>query len=231
MKYEKRFGIEYARPAGFIAERGMEEFKHRFGGALWAASDHDNACGGPTLLMTLDLNDPRLHFLQAERLYELPLCGYINGTACEREQVYEIIPEQRAVRLVRRAVEHPRCDPDPEDWLPAQLDEIPLKLRSMHTDEYPVDLASYLTARRSFLGSPNSRGGFLRVTGPPLFTIDPIDAVCDCGQEMNYVASIGQEMFHGGNFLNGDVFFIGEGVLYFYLCSDCLRLHVYPESS
>ncbi|BDI33512.1 hypothetical protein CCAX7_55630 [Capsulimonas corticalis] len=44
--------------------------------------------------------------------------------------------------------------------------------------------------------------------------------------EMDYIAGIGQEKFQGGHFLTGETFFIREDALYFFLCPDCLRLHV-----
>lgn len=221
----RRWGQSYSKPDGFIAEPGSNEFQHRFGGTPWQVEDSDHACGGPALLLTLDLHDPNLAPIAVEGIMELPLCSYINGSPWSSRQVYQIVPQDRRVFLVERKDTDPECDS--EDGIPNPLPEHQLRLRPMSTSEYPTDYDTYMDAFDNFAGG----GAFIRILGTPLVT-DVMTAVCTCGRTMQYVASIGcQSPMADHGLMADEPFFIGEGYLYFFLCQSCLKFQVDSQGS
>lgn len=212
-----------ATPEGYIAELGEDMFRHRFGGQSWKIQDSNSVYGGPTLLLVLDLADPRLAPLRISRCNGLPLCSYINCSIWDGKQVFQIIPESRSVMLVYREIETP--EPLPADIaLPNPLPEKCIRLRKMYPWEYPVDAEMYYKAFDEFTGP-----SFIRVLGPPLW-VWPISETCSCRSPMEYIASIGYEIESAG-FVDSGEFFIGEGYLYFLLCRSCLKIAVISQGT
>jgi hypothetical protein len=221
----KRFGPEYADYPGLIAEPGKGPFLHRFGGNSWEAIDEKPLCGGPSLLMTLSLDDDRLALLKAAGLDELPLCSYLNTEAAWGRQIFEVQPKLRRVVMLQRMRS---VRPMEEKYLlPTKIDELPLALRPMREDEYPTTLENWSKVRS------NQHGGaaFIRVLGAPVFGDNVYSFPCACDRPMKFVASIGWEDLHTGRMLNGKAFFPGEGGLFFYFCPECLFLLVHGDGS
>ena len=71
------YGPHMAEPKGYIARVGRCEYNHRFGGSSWNIVDNEQLGYGPTLILTLDLRDPRLRSIAHCGLDELPLCAYL----------------------------------------------------------------------------------------------------------------------------------------------------------
>lgn len=215
-----RWSEKYSDPHGFIAEQGSDEFRHRFGGTSWHVKDEDQACGGPVLLLTLDLHDPKLAPVFVEGITELPLCSYINGSSWSRRQIYQVNPANQQVMLIEREENDPECDPEAD--IPNPLPETRIRLRSMKQSEYPINYELYSEAFDNFAGGES----FIRILGTPLF-MSVFTVTCDCGRLMDYIASVGyQSPNSGSGFVDKKPFFIGEGYLYFFLCRSCLRIQV-----
>ena len=87
-----KWGPQMAIPGGYIVQPGQDEYDHWFGGDRWRVIDPDSFCGGPTLLLTLDLSDPRLAALHAPGLPELPFGSYIDSSVWDKRQVYRVEP-------------------------------------------------------------------------------------------------------------------------------------------
>jgi len=221
----KTFGPEYANYPGLIAEPGKGPFRHCFGGGSWQAIDENPVCGGPSLLMTLSLDDQRLASLKAAGLDELPLCSYVNTEIVWGKQIFEVQPKLRRVVMMQRRKMVRLVEE--KYLLPTRLDEVPLALRPMREDEYPTNLENWSKVRSNQHGGP----AFIRVLGAPVFGDDVYSFPCACDRPMEFVASIGWEHLRTGRLMNGKAFFLGEGGLYFFFCPDCLFLLVHGDGA
>jgi hypothetical protein len=216
-------------PIGWIAESGENDYHHRFGGSSWntATATGLDVCDLPALLLTFDLRDPRLNSLSVPYLNELPICSFINSNIWEEKQVYEIIPDTHTVRLVSIDQVDP-SDNDEDIRLHLPFPEKDLRLRAMEVEDYPLDEDSYWDNCDKFVNGSS----FIRVLGPPIWLQWVEEERCECGLTMKYVCSIGYEHNDNPSGLIPDApFFIGEGALYFFLCSNCLRIVVISQST
>ncbi len=144
---------------GYIAEPGADQYRHLFGGMAWTMVAPAGASPAPTLLLTLDLGDPRLAFGRSSGT--LPLCAHLHDGSNLERQHYSFDPV-----LNRIAFDGPawQADTDPDYYLPNPLPQHPLCLRPLReaedlrvTDKYDV--------QDTFLGDV----AFLRVGGEPLW--------------------------------------------------------------
>lgn len=212
--------------SGFIAELGADRWHHRFGGSSWEVFDPNGVYGGPSLILVLDLADPRLEHIVADAS-ELPLASYINCSAWVGRQHFSIDHAARRLVLVYREV----VDPEPLDELvrlPSPLPERQLRLRTMVGDELLLDDDARETAADEFVGGH----AFLRILGPPLWLYFPVEESCICGHKMDYLAAVGYENYsRPAGYLDDEPFFIGEGALYFFICARCRNLTVLSQPS
>jgi hypothetical protein len=229
---EQKYGPHMAIPGGSVAEPGEDGYRHRFGGNSWRVVDPHSVYGGPTLLLTLDLADPRLAALRMPGVGEIPLGSYLNCDAGDWPQWFRIEPETRTLSMVRRDRDSPEALPE-ECWFPNPMPETTLRLSPMGPADWPIDEESYSRIRDSFIGFPG-RSAFIRVLGPPLWLEEAVPEVkCTCGTPMRYVCGIGSERgpattgepsaFVGGNG------FVGVAARYFFLCQECRELMVMAE--
>lgn len=218
-------GPEMATPQGYIAKLGEDRFEHVFGGRSWEVSDANNDLIKPALLMSLDLRDPKLSFLQVDGLQSLPICSHINCDAWTTRQTYQINPDNRRITLVSSSFS---LEVDESDLFPVPLPERRLTLEEMQPEDYPINEEMYGLACDRFLGS----SAFIRVLGPPLWLQWVEEATCDCGRSMEYLCSFGHEdIDHPSGIIPNMPFFIGEAALYFFLCPQCLTVSVTWQSS
>src|SRR5438132_430181 len=107
------FGSHMAAAEGYIAEPGVDRFRHRFGGQGWRVRDPDSAVGGPALLVTLSLGDPRLSRLApaGAGAEEIPLISHINSSFWWGRQVFRLRHGVREAILVEREVRSPELLP------------------------------------------------------------------------------------------------------------------------
>jgi hypothetical protein len=222
-----KFGPEF-QDAGYLAAKGSTDWGHRFGGASWRCVDDDPLCGGPTLLMVLDLGDPLLGPIGSSHgLGELPLCSYVNALVWAGRQRYKLNGEAKTVRLVERESTLRDCL-EPEDRLPNPLEEVSVSLVEMRPGDLPTDEQRYWEACGEFAGGRS----FIRVLGSPLWLEHPHSEWCRCGREMQYVAAVGSESFdEPSGILQGEAFFIGEGALYFFWCAGCSEIAVVSQAT
>jgi len=176
------YGPHMVKMSGYIAHVGSEEYCHRFGGNSWLPIDNKQVGYGPTLVLTLDIRDPRLSKMISLNIAELPLCFYLNCVTVGK-QIYEIDYVNRNVMLVYREEDNPEILA-PEDCLPKPLPEKPLKLVTMDGSNYPSNEDLYWNCCAELCG----RGCTIRILGPPVWMDCTIEEICDCGKNMLYVA-------------------------------------------
>jgi hypothetical protein len=220
------YGPHLGANEGWIARAGEDKFAHTFGGRSWDVCDVNTVCSKPTLLMNLDLEDPRVTLPKIGALRSLPLCSHINCDAWTTKQTYQINPFQRTITLVTES-----ASPEPldeQDLFPNPLPEKRIRLDKMNLEDYPVNEEMYWQACDRFLGSRS----FIRVLGPPLWLQWVEEEICECGLPMEYVCSIGHEDYdHPSGIIPNRPFFIGEAALYFFVCPSCLKVVVTSQSS
>lgn len=221
----ERYGSAFTQ-AGYIAELGNDLYKHRFGGSSWNIVDEVGDCGSPTLLLTLDLNDPRLGDLCHGILSEIPLCSHMNCAAYQERQIFQIDTQLKRARCIERNRNAKVLDHDLVTANP--LPEQSIRLRKMGDSEVPASEERYATACDTFLGGSS----FIRVLGSVLWLQDPYLERCPCGLDRKHIASIGYERYdQPAGYIPGRPFFLGECALYFFLCSACLQVTVISQSS
>ena len=212
------YGPQMSANGGWIARAGEDKFAHIFGGSSWNVHDVNNHRSQPTLLINLDLEDPRITLPKIAALQSLPLCSHINSDAWTTKQTYQINPATKTVTLVTES-----ASPEPfneQDLFPNPLPERRLRLDKMSLEDYPSNEEMYWKACDRFLGSSS----FIRVLGPPLWLQWVEEEVCECGLPMGYVCSIGYENYDiPSGLIPNRPFFIGEAALYFFLCPPCLK--------
>jgi hypothetical protein len=209
---------------GWIAQIGASDYSHSFGGQGWTVRDSQQIADGPSLMLDLDLSDPKFSELLVDGLDRLPICSYINCDLWIEPQHYQISPEHSNVTLIQRSTKYTTIL-DEGLRFPNPLPKKQLSLREMTEEEKPINKGDYDRAVDSFVGGES----FIRVLGSPLWLQQPESSRCLCGQEQRYVCSIGYENMTSSSFLDNRPFFIGEAALYFFLCSKCLILTVLSQ--
>lgn len=213
--------------SGLMAELGSGAFPHRFGGTSWRVVEPAGATPRPTLLLTIDLRDPRVQqVLPAEERahgdHELPVVS--RSDLMGDRQTYRYDPTDRSV-IFAGGPWSPACEPA----LPSELAERPISLRLVGPEDKgrggsddPID---------AFVGGP----AWLRVGGEPLWLEDPETVTCTCGVPMLPVVWIGHESLRAwgepgtARFLDDEPFFLGELALYFFVCLRCRRVTVVTQ--
>lgn len=217
------YGPEFLIPRGYVLSEGASQHKHRLGGTSWRVTDESPFRDGPSILMTLDLTDPKLSSLKELDSDELPICCYLNSTSvmCE-PQTYKLDFQSREAFLVEKTV---LPDSGQFDYFEemTELPEIPLRLRDLSNEEYPVDSKSYHNACDAIMGRAP---GFARVLGAPLWLNDPQRVLCKrCNSAPLHLLTLG----YSSSLLNGKMFF-GDFPLHFFLCATCRHLFVISHS-
>ena len=225
----EKYGSHMREPKGWIVELGEDIYHHTFGGSSWniATAVTYEINDAPALLLNFDLNDPKLRSLSISQLDELPICSFINSNVWEKKQVFEILPHSHTVKLVSLCHEDP-TDYDEEDRLHLPLIEKRVRLREMEEADYPITEQMYWANWDKFIGGPS----FIRALGPPIWLQWVEAETCECGAVMEYVCSIGYENSEmPSGIIHNAPFFIGEGALYFFLCSRCLKITSISQST
>jgi len=221
-----RYGPQMSAPQGWIARLGQDPFAHTFGGNSWDVADVNNKLSRPTLLMTLDLTDPRIGLPRISALQSLPICSHINCDAWTARQTYQIEPASKRVTLL---AENTSPEPlDEVDLFPDPLPESRITLDKMELDDCPLNEDAYWKACDRFLGSSS----FIRVLGPPLWLQWVEEETCECGLPMEYICGIGYEDYQRpSGIIPNKAFYIGDAALYFFLCPHCLKVVVTSQPS
>lgn len=209
---------------GWIAELDNTHFSHCFGGHDWIVCDPEAMAGGPTLLLCLDLDDPRLDFLAIEGLKSLPICSYINCDLWIEPQHYEIKPDSKQLVLLERSNTYTTIL-DATLSYPNPLPRKSISLREMNDVESGQAQEDYWKACDTFLGTSS----FIRILGKPLWLQRANIPHCGCGIEQTYICSIGYDYPELSGLIEKRSFFIGEAALYFFLCKSCKILTVISQ--
>ena len=166
---------------GWIAIPGTDGYTHCFGGTDWTVSDANEFLVAPTLLLNLDLSDPKLAHLKNEKLETLPICSYINCDLWIETQYFQIKSELAEVVIVRRSSRYTTIFEGSLRY-PNPLPRRSISLRPMTDSEMAVSDADYGRAADSFVGGQS----FIRICGPPLWLQNPEASVCTCGNEQSF---------------------------------------------
>lgn len=211
---------------GWIAQLGEDEFSHCFGGDDWTLIDSNEVFGGPSLLVSLDLTDPKLETVKPEGFKRLPICSYVNCDFWIEPQRYKVVPESNEVVLIQRSSSFTTILEPPMNY-ENPLTSRSIVLREMTREEIVVDESDYWTVSDTFLGGSS----FIRILGDPLWLQGPEASRCECGEELLHVCSLGYDYPLSSGFTGERPFFIGETALYFFLCRDCREMVVLSQPS
>lgn len=209
---------------GWIAQLGSDEFSHCFGGSDWSVTDPNEIFGGPSLLLNLDLSDPRLGPFKSEELRTLPICSYINCDLWIEPQRYKFVPESNEVVLTHRSSRYTTVLEPPLSY-ENPLTKKPVVLRRMTQEELVTSESDYWKVCDTFLGGSS----FIRILGYPLWLQRPENPSCSCGKRPLYVCSIGYDYPLSTGFTGERPFFIGEAALYFFFCRECREVVVLSQ--
>jgi hypothetical protein len=217
---------DYSR-FGWIIELGQDSGNHIFGGSSWEIIANEKKLNDPHLLLSLNAQDERIAYHFGEYRGYLPICSYINCVDGIEPQHYEFNSEKNEVRFITERTIQSTLDPD--DQLPQPLIERNIRLRRMRTNETVFDDNSYWQACDGFVGGES----FIRVFGEPLWLQERLSPFCiKCERNLNYICSIGyQNDSEYSCFLENEPFFIGEIVLYFFVCFECSIVSVLSQST
>ena len=206
-----------------IVEQGKSSYNHFFGGSAWIPDYPTGAVPPPLLLITLDRRDPKLGALSAES-GEIPLVSRVDGMELE-PQIYSINMQASQVVFMGKPW---NCPVDPRDALPEPLPLRSVRLRNVMSSEDPLVISKY-DVQDTMLGGE----AFIRVGGDPIWLTDGENVVCECGKDMQFVASVGYENYDApSGFIDKNTpFFIGELALYFFICQDCMKMNVLSQPS
>ena len=206
-----------------VAENGL--YEHSFGGNEWLIVDHNSFRDGPATLLTFDLKDPRMSFLATEALKELPICSYINSSVMQEPQEYSITPSTKTIEVLDKYVSTQAGFNDFNPF-PNPLPYKPISLRPLSSEEYPIDESSY----NNCLTSINGGEAFIRVLNVPIWDDNkcvPQNVDCNnCHAPTIHIVSLGSENSVESNFVDGQSLYFGDFILYFFLCTTCLRIKV-----
>ncbi|TCM87922.1 hypothetical protein EV294_1162 [Paenibacillus sp. BK033] len=213
--------------SGYRVIKGKEQFNHTFGGVNWKTPVCVNCLAPMHLIFCFDLTDPRLNGHYKVKLESLPLVTCLNCSGYWAPQVFQLDPIANAITIVKQT--------DVEHWIMEDEDKLPVPLPLSNVKLIP------LTKKDILLDDLDNDESFTlfgseyicRLLGPPLFATDKIQKRCSsCSKEMQYIATVCSEDYDSEGLIHeGFSFHIGESFIFFYLCTDCLRLETEMQST
>ena len=179
------------------------------------------------LIFCFDLTDPRLYVHRKATLNSLPLVTCLNCSGYWKPQIFQLDPVAKAITVIKQT--------DSDHWIMEDDDKLPFPLPLNSVKLIPllkIDILLDDTGNDepfTLFGSEY----ICRLLGPPVFATDKIQKQCSsCGKQMQYIATIGSEDYNSEGLIHdGFSFHIGESFIYFYLCTDCLRLESETQST
>lgn len=220
------FGVQYAEETGYSVKVGNGQHLHLFGGDEWTMIEEEPIGHGPTTIVTLDLSDPVLSKYKDMKIERLPLCSYLNCVWYGR-QIYQITKDTNQIYYFQRNRKQIELISS-EYLLQMPFPVKKLILRPLEKGEYPLDENAYWNCCDEFLGGKS----VIRIMGPPIWIQEIEKVKCDCGKDMEYLASIGYEVDNEfREFIDEEPFFPGEMAHYYFICKDCLKIAVVQQST
>lgn len=215
-----KYSEEHGREQSYRLLPSSGIYAHRFGGDSWTTHDK-------SLLVTLDLNDPKLSGLGSCGLSELPLCSNLKPGGWENRQEYVINSQKKEV-FVMDSQNNGFHESSDGNTQPNPLPSIPVELENLCPNEYPIDEEHYWKCCDEFLGG----NACFRVLGRPLWLQSPQWPKNASGEMLSFVMCMGYEAWNGPfRYLGDRPLFIGEGALYFFFCCKSLTMTVISQSS
>lgn len=216
------WGSHWKNSIGYRIVKGADNFNHYFGDLKWNIP-LCKLCNEPLhQVLTLDLNDPRLRELRVDNLNELPLVSCLNCSTSWDTQLYKLNNDNKSIEILFQNDIENYINAD-DDKIPSPLPRTNMKLEEFLKEDIPVDEDSYYNAF-DYLGSEYIG----RVVGAPLYTQNPVNRECpNCKTEMLYVATIASADYDfEGTLVDNVDFFLGEMMLYFLFCKECMCIKV-----
>ncbi|WP_255298417.1 hypothetical protein [Brevibacillus dissolubilis] len=225
--YSFQVGPHWKDFIGFRVVEGTDHSRHFFGGQTWELPICPNCKESLHQIFTFDLSDPRLAIVRIDNLKELPLISCLNCSYYWEPQTFKLDPIKNQITILHQNNTQ-NWEMDAEDKIPSPLPRMDMKLMNMFKGDIPVDDESYESAFESF-----GDEYICRLLGAPLYASGPIDRECPCcSKEMIYVSTITGETYgNERNAISTVDFVIGESLIYFLFCKDCLLLKTEVQST
>ncbi len=211
------YGQHWKGHKGFRAIEGSGVYNHRFGGQEWNVPKCQ-LCGEDLhQILCFDLKDDRLSELRTSKLEELPLISCLNCSTVWEPQLFQLNPTTKNVTVLSQN-DKEKWIQDEEDKIPVPLPYTKFKLINMLGEDIPVNEDAYYDAFDLF-----GQEYICRVLGAPLYVENPNDISCPtCNHDMQYVSSITHDF--EVDLVSVVDLFLGEMIIYFYFCKECLTL-------
>lgn len=212
------YGQHWKANKGFRAIEGSDVYNHRFGGQDWNVPKCQLCAEDLHQILCFDLKDDRLTELRTSKLEELPLISCLNCSTLWEPQLFQLNPSTKNITILIQNVREEWIQ-DEEDKIPVPLSNTKFKLIDMSEEDIPVNEDAYYNAFDLF-----GQEYVCRVLGAPLYVEKPNDISCPtCNYDMKYVLSVTQD-FNARDLVSVVDFFLGEIIIYFYFCKECLTV-------
>lgn len=207
------WGKHWEGKIGYKLIEGVSKYNHYFGGETWQLPVCKNCGEKYHQIITLDMTDERLDI--GYHGSELPLVSCLNCSLMWKTQIFKIDDSKKEITVVS---DDNSCGwiQDDEFKIPVPLPRKHMKLMPLQNDENPLTEELYYSNLDKF-GFSNY---LARILGAPLYMQSPVDYECPlCHQRMLYIASVCAG--YGNTIFDSFDFDIGEGAIYFLLCTHC----------
>lgn len=211
------YGQHWKGHKGFRVIEGNDVYNHRFGGQEWNVPKC-RLCGEDLhQILCFDLKDDRLSELRTSKLEELPLTSCLNCSTLWEPQLFQLNPTTKSVTVLIQN-DKEKWIQDEEGKITVPLPYAKFKLIDMLEEDIPVNEDAYYDAFDLF-----GQEYICRVLGAPLYVNKPNDISCPiCNHDMQYVSSITHDF--EVDLVSVVDLFLGEMIIYFYFCKECLTL-------
>jgi hypothetical protein len=212
---------------GYRVVYGKDSYQHIFGGEKWNVPVCPQCNKKVHQIFTFDLVDPRLQDFRVGNLMSLPLITCVNCSLYEDTQVFKLNANTKTIStLVQSNIFEWKYEEDLE--IPTPLPISVMKLIEMEPYDMPTNEQEEEMAFEAM-----GRDYICRLKGKPLYAIDSIDFQCPCCQKkIIYVAELTGEDYDKEGELTGSVpFQIGESIIYFFFCKECLVIRTELQST
>ena len=209
------------------------KYHHCIGGKDWNYDPQNSyeKFSQPTHILTLDLRDPVFQKTFHCGQNELPIYAYTDPELIGEVQAYSVIGPQRKVVFERPT--HKSNDLRTPKHQPFVFPITPCKIEILPQNQLCLDETSYWNACDHFLGCSENTPDLsvIRILGEPVWLEYVVTEMCECGQNMSHILSIGYDVSQNSPYIPGDMFMFGELALYYFFCSHCFKFHVFSQSS
>lgn len=208
---------------GYKLLEGSSKYNHFFGGNSYILPNCP-ICHSPLhQIVSLDMNDQRFcEIANAEEITSIPLISCLNCSMCWETQFFKLNLFERSIQIIRQI--QTEVWKDEEFGLPKPLPKTSLKLADLNKNDQVLE--GEWTEFDDF-----GIKYFCRLLDKILIEDKSKAFKCiHCKQEMKFVASITEDA-NPRSLISVIDFSLGEMILHFHFCSECLVIRTDMESS